>query len=123
MNKTRMGIYSIGTYLPPIVRKNDWWPEELVKVWRERQARSITRSVEEPEDPPTEGMRVTLQAMAQFKNDPFEGAVERHVMPDDMKTAPEVDVPAEFAAKGQFMPACPSDVQALYTKIWTDLQK
>ncbi|RUW88331.1 extracellular solute-binding protein, partial [Mesorhizobium sp. M8A.F.Ca.ET.059.01.1.1] len=44
-------------------------------------------------------------------------------MPDDMKTAPEVNIPAEFAAKGQFMPACPPDVQALYTKIWTDLQK
>lgn len=44
-------------------------------------------------------------------------------MPDDMKTAPEVNIPAEFAAKGQFMQACPPDVQALYTKIWTDLQK
>ncbi|TIU18832.1 MAG: extracellular solute-binding protein, partial [Mesorhizobium sp.] len=44
-------------------------------------------------------------------------------MPDDMKNAPEVNIPAEFAAKGQFMPACPPDVQALYTKIWTDLQK
>ena len=53
----------------------------------QRQARSITRSDEEPEDPPTEGMRVTLQAMAQFKTDPFEGAVQRHVMPDDMKTS------------------------------------
>jgi spermidine/putrescine transport system substrate-binding protein len=44
-------------------------------------------------------------------------------LPDDMKGAPEVDVPAEFADKGQFMPACPADIQALYTRIWTDLQK
>ncbi|TPK98313.1 extracellular solute-binding protein, partial [Mesorhizobium sp. B2-4-14] len=44
-------------------------------------------------------------------------------MPDDMKAAPEVAIPAEFAAKGQFMQACPPNVQALYTKIWTDLQK
>lgn len=83
----RLGIYGIGTYLPPIVRKNDWWPQDVVAAWRERQARSITRSVAEPEDPPTEGMRVTLQAMAQFKTDPFEGAVQRHVMPDDMRTS------------------------------------
>ncbi|MDX8434239.1 extracellular solute-binding protein [Mesorhizobium abyssinicae] len=44
-------------------------------------------------------------------------------MPDEMKGAPEVEVPAEFAAKGKFMPTCPPDVQALYTRIWTDLQK
>ena len=44
-------------------------------------------------------------------------------LPDDMKGAPEVDVPAEFADKGQFMQACPADIQALYTRIWTDLQK
>ncbi|RVD67148.1 putrescine/spermidine ABC transporter substrate-binding protein, partial [Mesorhizobium sp. M4A.F.Ca.ET.029.04.2.1] len=40
-----------------------------------------------------------------------------------MKGAPEVEVPAELAAKGKFMPTCPPDVQALYTRIWTDLQK
>ncbi|TIT27477.1 MAG: extracellular solute-binding protein [Mesorhizobium sp.] len=44
-------------------------------------------------------------------------------MPDEMKGAPEVEVPAELAAKGKFMPTCPPDVQALYTRIWTDLQK
>ena len=89
----RMGILGIGTYLPPIVRKNDWWPEEIVSVWRERQARSITRAQEEPSDPPTEGMRATLKAMAAYKSDPFEGAVERRVMPDDMKTS-DMDVAA-----------------------------
>ena len=44
-------------------------------------------------------------------------------MPDDMKTAPEVVVPAEFAANGKFIPTCPADVTELYTKIWTELQK
>ena len=44
-------------------------------------------------------------------------------MPADMKTAPEVDVPAEFVDKGQFMLACPPEVQEIYTKIWTELQK
>jgi len=44
-------------------------------------------------------------------------------MPDDMKTAPEVVVPAEFASQGRFIPTCSSDVTALYTKIWTELQK
>ncbi len=44
-------------------------------------------------------------------------------MPEDMKTAPEIVVPAEFADKGKFVPACPPEVTALYTKIWTELQK
>ncbi|TIY09761.1 MAG: extracellular solute-binding protein, partial [Mesorhizobium sp.] len=40
-------------------------------------------------------------------------------MPEDMKTAPEVNIPAEFADKGKFMLNCAPDVQALYTRIWT----
>jgi spermidine/putrescine transport system substrate-binding protein len=44
-------------------------------------------------------------------------------MPEDMKTAPEINVPQKFADKGQFMQTCPPDVNELYTAIWTDLQK
>ena len=44
-------------------------------------------------------------------------------MPEDMKTAPEVNIPAEFASAGKFNLACPPDVQEIYTKIWTDLLK
>ena len=44
-------------------------------------------------------------------------------MPEDMKTAPEVVIPKEFEGKGQFVVNCPPDVQAIYTRIWTDLQK
>ena len=44
-------------------------------------------------------------------------------MPEDMKTAPEVQIPAEHAVNGKFNPACPPEVQKLYTRIWTELQK
>lgn len=44
-------------------------------------------------------------------------------MPEDMKDAPEVNVPADFAGKGKFMPTCPPEVQKIYTKIWTDTQQ
>lgn len=44
-------------------------------------------------------------------------------MPEDMKSAPEINVPAELAAAGQFSPACPPKAQEFYTAIWTELQK
>ena len=44
-------------------------------------------------------------------------------MPEDMKTAREIVIPAEFKDKGVFIGTCPPDVQKLYTRIWTDLQK
>jgi len=44
-------------------------------------------------------------------------------MPADMKDAPEIKVPDEFKSVGVPSQTCPPDVQALYTKIWTELQK
>ena len=44
-------------------------------------------------------------------------------MPDDMKTAPEVVIPAEFADKGHFIPTCSPKAQEYITAIWTALQK
>ncbi len=44
-------------------------------------------------------------------------------MPEDMKTAPEIVVPVELVAAGQFSPACSDEAQAFYTAIWTELQK
>jgi spermidine/putrescine transport system substrate-binding protein len=44
-------------------------------------------------------------------------------MPEDMKTAPEVVIPAEFAAAGVFLPTCTGKSQEYITAIWTELQK
>lgn len=44
-------------------------------------------------------------------------------MPEDMKTAPEIIVPAEFVAAGHFLPTCSPKAQEYYTAIWTELQK
>ncbi|MDI7863487.1 extracellular solute-binding protein [Rhizobiaceae bacterium n13] len=44
-------------------------------------------------------------------------------MPEDMKTAPEIVIPEELKAAGKFNLACPPEVQELYTKLWTELQK
>jgi spermidine/putrescine transport system substrate-binding protein len=44
-------------------------------------------------------------------------------LPEDMKTAPEVQIPAEFEKAGEFNQTCPPEVQELYTAIWTELTK
>ena len=44
-------------------------------------------------------------------------------MPEDMKTAPEIVIPAEHRDAGIFLPTCPSSATQIYTQIWTDLQK
>ncbi len=44
-------------------------------------------------------------------------------MPAEMKGAPELDIPAEFLPNGVPSETCPPEVQELYTKIWTELQK
>lgn len=44
-------------------------------------------------------------------------------MPDDMKGAPELNVPEDMKDKAEFMKLCDPATQEIYTKIWTELQK
>ena len=44
-------------------------------------------------------------------------------MPEDMKTAPEINIPEEFKAAGYFLKVCPPKAQEYVTAIWTELQK
>ena len=44
-------------------------------------------------------------------------------MPEDMKIAPEIVVPAEFAAAGRYLPTCPPAAQEYISAIWTELNK
>lgn len=44
-------------------------------------------------------------------------------MPADMKDAPEVIIPEAEKPRGELQRLCEPEIQALYTKIWTELQK
>lgn len=61
-----------------------------------------------------------ISAFARYANG-IKGSEE--YMPADMKDAPEINVPAEFASKGTFIPDCPKSARDMYTAIWTELQK
>lgn len=82
-----VGILGIGTYLPQQVRRNDWWPEEVVARWRARAAESLVRHEPDSGPPESDGARRILAAMAELKGDPFRGARERRIMPREMKSS------------------------------------
>ena len=75
---TCVGIHGVGLYLPPVVRHNDWWPDHVVAGWRDQ------RRPPPPTRPLTPGETRVAEAMRDQAADPFQGAVARHVMPDDM---------------------------------------
>ena len=61
-----------------------------------------------------------ISAFAKYANG-IKGSLE--FMPEDMKTAPELVIPAEFEKAGEFLKTCSPEVSALYSRIWTDIQK
>ncbi len=107
MNKN-VGILGIGTYLPPEVRTNDWWPKEVVARWSEKAVRGEARAQSENV---TEEERAILRAQAESQNDPFRGARERRVMPEGM-----LSVDMEVAAAEDALSRCnvaPAEIDLL----------
>jgi spermidine/putrescine transport system substrate-binding protein len=44
-------------------------------------------------------------------------------LPDEMKDAPGIVIPAEAAEAGVFVPSCPAEAEAQYAAIWAELTK
>lgn len=61
-----------------------------------------------------------ISAFAKYANG-IKGSDE--FLPDDMKNAPELVVPAEFENAGEFLETCSPEVSQLYARIWTDVNK
>lgn len=61
-----------------------------------------------------------ISAFAKYANG-IKGSAE--FMPEEMRDAPELVVPDEFADAGEFPQTCSPEVQQLYARIWTDVQK
>lgn len=106
-----VGILGLGTFLPPVVRTNDWWPAEVVARWREMMAHRATRAEEVDPGTVPPGTRLTLSLMAEYAQDPFRGAVQRRVMPDGM-TASEMEASAARDAMERARVA-PTDIDVI----------
>jgi len=86
-----VGIRGVGLYLPPIVRRNDWWPSDVVARWQQAER------APPPARPLSPGEARVVAAMSQQALDPFGGAVARHVMPDDMTVLDMAEQAARIA--------------------------
>ena len=101
------------------------YPQEGYIVWMDSVA--ILKDAPNPEnaklfmnfimDPENAAM---ISAFARYANG-IKGSEE--FMPDEMKSAPEIVVPDNLKAAGRFNQACSDEAQAMYTAIWTELQK
>jgi 3-oxoacyl-[acyl-carrier-protein] synthase-3 len=73
-----VGILGVGLYLPEVVRRNDWWPRDVVARWQ------LNQHAPPPAGSSSPGVARVLDALAGQAADPFQGAVARHVMPDEL---------------------------------------
>jgi len=78
---TSVGIRGLGLYLPDEVRRNDFWPPDVTGAWMQRRPQ---RPAVPPEHELTDGARRILEAQARQAADPFQGTVERRIMPTGM---------------------------------------
>ncbi|SLN62369.1 extracellular solute-binding protein [Oceanibacterium hippocampi] len=101
------------------------YPKEGYPVWMDsvlilkdaknvENAKTFMNFVMEPEN------AALISAFARYANG-IDGS--EAFMPEDMKTAVEIQVPDAYKDKGVFLPACPKEVNDIYTAIWTELTK
>jgi 3-oxoacyl-[acyl-carrier-protein] synthase III len=109
---TAVGILGVGAYLPPEVRRNDWWSADTVAGWMELRAaqQAALRAAPVPEHA---GAARVHAAILEFGGDPFQGSIERRIMPDRM-TSYDLE---EAAARDALARAevAPSDIEVVFT--------
>lgn len=86
-----VGIIGLGASLPDEVRSNEWWPESVVRSWRERATgQHALADMEQEADP---GVGAVVRAIVELADDPFHGSRERRVL-DEHRPSSDMEVDA-----------------------------
>jgi 3-oxoacyl-[acyl-carrier-protein] synthase-3 len=80
-----VGVLGIGAYLPPGIRKNDYWPEGVSRDWHQRAAKKLVSTREHLQKDGSPIAHASLRAIANVGPDGFMGVNERRTMTDGMK--------------------------------------
>jgi 3-oxoacyl-[acyl-carrier-protein] synthase-3 len=87
---SNVGILGIAMHLPPEVRRNDWWPTEVVARWSARPTLEAPDANAPGDDPAIAALRALIP-------DPFQGSRERHVLASH-ETLLDLEIAAARAA-------------------------
>ena len=79
-----VGIYGIGVYLPPTIRTNDFWPESTSSKWWNTSGGKLDRPDRNSIDDPAQA--IVQEMMLKYRDDPFKGSRQRHIMGENQKT-------------------------------------
>jgi 3-oxoacyl-[acyl-carrier-protein] synthase III len=92
-----IGVISVGAYLPEEVRTNDFWAPDVVEGFRRRSESKVVHGARSDKDELTPSARQIMATMEALRSDPFQGARERRVAPNEL-TASDMEIAAGKAA-------------------------
>ncbi len=100
------GILGVGSFLPPTVRTNDFWPPEFRRTDEEQRKRDML-ALERSSRGEANVMPPEIAAVqAQYAADPFKGAIKRHVIADGEEVS---DMEAEAGRRALAAARLPPD--------------
>ncbi len=76
-----VGIVAIGTYLPAHIRRNDWWPTDLIARWMDAR-----RAAPALPPPTSSNMARVIEEMKKQAADAFQGVTERRVLDESLQS-------------------------------------
>jgi 3-oxoacyl-[acyl-carrier-protein] synthase III len=76
---TRIGILGAAAYLPTEIRRNQYWPREVVDAWMTARAAAPPGP-----QPNTDGERLVYEALRTQARDPFQGTLERRILAPEL---------------------------------------
>lgn len=91
-----VGILGMGSFLPPTIRGNDYWPSSFKPTDDAKRRKDFLAIERAPDGEKNPIAPEIAAAMARFAGDPFWGARKRHVIDDEMNTS---DMEAEAARR------------------------